>query len=54
MKASCNLSYIAIVNVIINAEIISKPSKINVTTKIAAVDNDKFINASCQMVKYCS
>jgi hypothetical protein len=48
------ISYIAIVKVIINAEIISKPSKINVTTNIAAADMDKFIKASCQRVKYCS
>ncbi len=43
-----------IVNVIINAEIISKPSKINVTTKIAVADILKFIKESCQIVKYCS
>jgi len=47
-------SYIVIVNVIINAEIISSPSKINVTIKIAVADIAKFMKASCQMVKYCS
>jgi hypothetical protein len=48
------ISYIVIVNVIIKAEIISNPSKINVTIKIAVADIVKFIKASCHIVKYCS
>jgi hypothetical protein len=51
--SDCN-SYIVIVNVIIKAEIISNPNKINVTIKIAVADIAKFIKASCQIVKYCS
>jgi hypothetical protein len=47
-------AHIAMVRVMINAEIISKPKRMKVTTKIAVAEMARFMKASCQTVEYCS